>query len=72
MTMNKPTDDLAGPLHRVVLTGRQREAIMYCIACAQDFRDTIDSFEPDGDLARQKATENIDIAIRLVWPLVGP
>jgi len=54
------------PLYRSpTLTDAEREAILYCVSCAQDYRDTLDGSE-------ERATQMIEAAMRLAIPHVGP
>lgn len=46
------------------LTDAEREAILYCVSCAQDYRDRLDGSE--------RATQMIEIAMRCAMPQVGP
>jgi hypothetical protein len=47
------------------LTDAEREAILFCVSCAQDYRDTLDGSE-------ERAKQMIEIAMRLAMPKVGP
>jgi hypothetical protein len=47
------------------LTDAEREAILYCVSCAQDYRDTLDA-------GAERATQMIAIAMRVAMPHVGP
>jgi hypothetical protein len=47
------------------LTAEEREAILYCVSCAQDYRDTLDGSE-------ERATQMIETAMRFAMPQVGP
>lgn len=47
------------------LTDAEREAILYCVSCAQDVRDTISTTEGDGEQRVNNATLHIGIAMNL-------
>jgi hypothetical protein len=47
------------------LTDTEREAILFCVSCAQDYRDTLDGSE-------ERATQMIETAMRFAMPPVGP
>lgn len=47
------------------LTVEEREAILYCVSCAQDVRDTISTTEDDGEQRVNNATLHIGIAMNL-------
>jgi hypothetical protein len=52
------------------LTNAEREAVLYCVSCAQDYRDTLDVCEQPEKYDR--ATQMIEAAMRLAIPNVGP
>jgi hypothetical protein len=52
------------------LTDEEREAVAYCVSCAQDYRETLDCCEQSEKYDR--ATRMIDAAMRLVILTVGP
>ena len=52
------------------LTDEEREAVAYCVSCAQDYRETLDCCEHSEKYDR--ATRMIDAAMRLVILTVGP
>ena len=52
------------------LTDEEREAVAYCVSCAQDYRETLDCCEQPEKYDR--ATRMIDAAMRLVILTVGP
>jgi hypothetical protein len=59
------------PLYlHLTLTDEQREAVAYCVSCAQDYRETLDCCEQSEKYDR--ATRMIDTAMRLVILTVGP
>ena len=47
------------------LTDAEREAILFCVSCAQDYRDKLDGSE-------ERATQMIQTAMRFAMPQVGP
>ena len=51
-----------------MLTKVEREAVLFCISCAQDYRETLWNTVDDWEQAWDRATRNIDIAIRLTIP----
>jgi hypothetical protein len=58
------------PLYRSpTLTDEEREAVAYCVSCAQDYRETLDCCEQSEKYDR--ATRMIDAAMRLVILTVG-
>jgi hypothetical protein len=52
------------------LTDEEREAVAYCVSCAQDYRETLDCCEQSEKYGR--ATRMIDAAMRVVILTVGP
>jgi hypothetical protein len=60
---------LADALERATLTDEEREAVAYCVSCAQDYRETLDCCEQSEKYDR--ATRMIDAAMRLVILTVG-
>jgi hypothetical protein len=52
-------------IQRLRLTDDQIEAILFCVSCAQDYRDTTDGNE-------ERATQMIQTAMRLAIQNVGP
>jgi len=54
----------------VQITDEEREAVAYCVSCAQDYRETLDCCEQSEKYDR--ATRMIDAAMRLVILTVGP
>ena len=54
----------------LTLTDAEREAVAYCVSCAQDYRETLDCCEQSEKYDR--ATRMIDAAMRLVILTVGP
>jgi hypothetical protein len=61
---------MADEIARLRLTDAEREAILYCISCAQDYRDT--DHVGDNNQAYDRATQLIEMAMRLALPNVGP
>jgi hypothetical protein len=61
---------MADEIERLRLTTEEREAILYCISCAQDYRDTLDCCHRRDRYDR--ATQLIGMAMRLALPNVGP
>lgn len=55
---------------RSTLTDSEREAVLYCVSCAQDYRETLDVCDQPEKYGR--ATQMIDTAMRLAIPNVGP
>jgi hypothetical protein len=53
-------------LKRLRLTDDQIEAILYCVSCAQDYRDTLDCCDQPEQYDR--ATQMIEAAMRLAMP----
>ena len=55
------------PLRRPVptLTAAEREAILFCVSCAQDYRNEIDTCDDQGRERWDRATRMIDVAAGL-------
>ena len=53
-------------IQRLRLTDDQIEAILYCVSCAQDYRDTLDCCDQPEQYDR--ATQMIEAAMRLAMP----
>jgi hypothetical protein len=68
LLQNYDTHDANRPTSRFTLTDEEREAILYCISCAQDYRDTCCHRRDRYD----RATQLIGMAMRLALPNVGP
>ncbi|MFY7896033.1 MAG: hypothetical protein ACOVP8_07365 [Phycisphaerales bacterium] len=61
----------AVPLHcSPAISGAEREAVMFCVSCAMDYRDTLDPC--DHPERHDRATQMIQAAMRLAVPNVGP
>jgi hypothetical protein len=60
-----PPWSVAAPANTHTLTDEEREAILYCVSCAQDVRDTISTTEGDGEQRVNNATRHIGIAMNL-------
>jgi hypothetical protein len=54
----------------MTLTAEECEAVLYCVSCAMDYRDTLDVCEQSEKYDR--ATQMIETAMRLSIPHVGP
>ena len=63
-----PPGSVAAPANTHTLTDEEREAVLFCISCAQDYRETLWNTVDDWEQAWDRATRNIDIAIRLTIP----
>jgi hypothetical protein len=61
---------MADEIKRLRLADDEREAILYCISCAQDYRDTLDCCHRRDRYDR--ATQLIGMAMRFALPNVGP
>jgi hypothetical protein len=54
----------------MTLTAEECEAILFCVSCAQDYRDTLMDVCDQPEHGR--ATQMIEAAMRLAIPNVGP
>ena len=54
----------------MTLTSDECEAVLFCVSCAQDYRDTLDCCDEPEQYDR--ATQMIEAAMRLATPNVGP
>jgi hypothetical protein len=53
-------------IQRLRMTDDQIEAILYCVSCAQDYRDTLDCCDQPEQYDR--TTQMIEAAMRLAMP----
>ena len=61
---------MADEILRLRLTDEDRDAILFCVSCAQDYRDTLVDVCDQPEHGR--ATQMIAVAMRVAMPNVGP